>query len=42
MDDRIVVPAEQTGQLLVECADLLIDELQFLQEHLQQPAIDRL
>jgi len=30
MDDRIVVPAEQTGQLLVEFADLLIDQLQLL------------
>jgi len=27
MDDRIMVPAEQIGQLLVELADLLIDEL---------------
>jgi hypothetical protein len=31
MDDRIVLLAEQTGQLLVEFADLLIDELQLLQ-----------
>jgi hypothetical protein len=30
MDDRIVVPEEQTGQLLVEFADLQIDELQLL------------
>jgi hypothetical protein len=42
MDDRIVVSAEQTGQLLVELVDLLIDQVQLLQEHLQQPAVDRL
>jgi hypothetical protein len=29
-----------SGQLLVELADLLVDELQLLQEHLQQPAVD--
>jgi hypothetical protein len=32
LDDRIVVLAEQTGQVLVEFADLLIDELQLFQE----------
>ena len=42
MDDRIVVSTEQTGQLLVELADVLIEELQLLQEHLQQAAVDRL
>jgi hypothetical protein len=41
MDDRIVVSAEQIGQLLVELADLLINQLQLLQEHLQQPTVDR-
>ena len=40
MLDRILVSAEQSGQLLVELADLLVDELQLLQEHLQQPAVD--
>jgi hypothetical protein len=30
MDDRIVVSAEQICQLLIELADLLIDELQLL------------
>ncbi len=31
---------EQTGDLLVELADLLLEELQLLQRHLQQPPID--
>jgi len=32
--------AEQTGQLLVQFADLLVDQPTFLQRHLQQPPID--
>ena len=31
---------EQTCDLLVQLADLLLKELQLLQRHLQQPAID--
>jgi hypothetical protein len=30
---------EQTGHLLVQLADLLLEELQLLQHHLQQPAV---
>src|SRR5713226_4082557 len=31
--------AEQTGHLLVQLTDLLLDQLQALQRHLHQPAI---
>src|SRR5208283_5417684 len=31
--------AEQTGHLLVQFADLLVDQSQFLQRHLQQPPV---
>ena len=33
---------EQTGHLLVQLADLLLEELQLLQRHLQQPSVHRL
>jgi len=36
----ILVLAEQTGHLLVQFADLLVDQSQFLQRHLQQPPVD--
>jgi len=32
--DRILVRAEQTGQFLIQLADLLLKELQLLQRHL--------
>jgi hypothetical protein len=35
-----LVLTEQTGDLLIELADLLLKELQLLQCHLQQPPID--
>jgi hypothetical protein len=38
--DGILVLAEQTGHLLVQLADLLVDQSQFLQRHLQQPPVD--
>ncbi len=31
--------AEQTGHLLVQFADLLVDQSQLLQRHLQQPSV---
>jgi hypothetical protein len=34
--DRVLVLTEQTGDLLVELADLLLEELQLLQRHLHQ------
>jgi len=40
--DGILVLAEQIGHLLVQLADLLVDQSQFLQRHLQQPPVDRL
>jgi hypothetical protein len=33
---------EQTGHLLVQLADLLLQELHLLQHHLQQPSVHRL
>src|SRR6516164_429014 len=38
--DCILMLAEQTGHLLVQFADLLVDQPTFLQRHLQQPPID--
>src|SRR5260370_25798824 len=38
--DRILVPPDQTGHLLVQLGDLLVDQSQFLQRHLQQPPVD--
>jgi hypothetical protein len=34
-----LVLAEQTGHLLVQFADLLVDQSQLLQRHLQQPPV---
>jgi predicted DNA-binding transcriptional regulator len=34
-----LVLAEQTGHLLVQFADLLVDQSQLLQGHLQQPPV---
>ena len=39
--DCILVPLEQTRDLLIQLTDLLLDELQALDRHLYQPAIDR-
>ena len=36
----ILMLAEQTGHFLVELADLLVDQSQLLEHHLQQPPID--
>src|SRR5712691_249036 len=36
----ILVLAKETGHLLVQFADLLVDQSQFLQCHLQQPPVD--
>ena len=33
---------EQTCNLLVQLADLLFDQLQLLERHLHQPAVDRI
>jgi hypothetical protein len=33
---------EQTCNLLVQLADLLLDQLQLLERHLHQPAVDRI
>jgi len=38
----LLVGSQQSCQLLIELGDLLIDELEFLQCHLQQAAIDRM
>jgi hypothetical protein len=35
------VLAEQTRDLLIQSSDLLLDQMQILECHLQQPAIDR-
>jgi hypothetical protein len=35
-----LVLTEQTGDLLIELADLLLEELQLLKRQLQQPPID--
>jgi hypothetical protein len=37
--DRVLVLAEQTSHLLVQLADLLLEELQLLQHHLQEPSV---
>jgi len=37
--DCILVRMEQTGHLLVQLADLLLEELQLLQRHLQEPSV---
>src|SRR5215831_7609438 len=37
--DGVFVLAEQAGHLLVQLADLLLEELQLLQHHFQQPSI---
>src|SRR5260370_5933744 len=39
--DFILVLAEQIGHLLVQLANLLVAQSQFLQRHLQQPPVDR-
>ena len=39
--DCILVPLEQTRDLLVQLTDLLLDELQVVKRHLNQPTIDR-
>ena len=36
----VLVLTEQTGDLLIELADVLLEELQLLQRHLQESAID--
>jgi hypothetical protein len=33
------VLVEQTGHLLIQLADLLLEELQLLQRHLQEPSV---
>jgi len=40
--DCVLVLTEQTGHLLVQLADLLLEELQLLKRHLQQPLVHRL
>ena len=40
--DGILVPTEQTGEFLIQLADLLLKELKLLQCHLQEPAVDGL
>src|SRR5262249_39387239 len=35
----ILMPAEQSGDLLVQLADLLLEELQLLQRHLEEPTV---
>ncbi len=40
--DHLLMLAEQSRHLLVQLADLLLDQLQLLQEHLEQSAVDGL
>ena len=40
--DCILMLPEQTCHLLVQLADSLLDQLQLLERHLHQPAVDRI
>ena len=40
--DGVLVRMEQTGQFLNQSIDLLLEELQLLQRHLQEPPVDGL
>ena len=40
--DRLLMLAKQSRHLMVQLADLLLDQLQLLEEHLEQSAVDGL